>query len=169
MNFPSFVSFEVTDVEHGYPYAIAWSLPDGQYKSVLVKPEPEWLIDWEAGNLPIDAPSMQDVIDKGETVVDILKEWDLDFEDGEIYCQDPILAQYCFDLLFEAYDKECDFDIISEYDLYKHLDSFDVDDQRRWIMDTEGLSANLCEDVVRTMLFLNARLESSHQEEDEHE
>ena len=159
MNLPSFVSFEVTDVENGYPYAIAWSLPDGQYKTVLVKPEQEWLIDWEAGNLPTDAPSLQDVIDKGETVVDILKEWSVDFDNGEIYCQDPILAQYCFDLMFEAYDKECEYDIISEYNLYEKLDPLDVDDQRRWIMDTEGLSAIQCEDVVRAMVFLNARVE----------
>jgi hypothetical protein len=33
----------------------------------------------------------------------------------------------------------------------------DLDEQRRWIMDTEGLSATNCEDVVKTMIFLYAR------------
>lgn len=160
MNMPSFISFEMTDVENGYPYAIAWSLPDGQYKSVLVKPDDEWLIDWEAGQHSLDAPSLQDVLDKGESVPDILREWDNDFENGEVYCQDPLLAQYCFDLLFEAYGKECEYEIISEYDLYSNIDPLDLDDQRRWIMDTEGLSAFQCEDAVKAMIFLHSRIEN---------
>ncbi|MEJ2064689.1 MAG: hypothetical protein P8X74_15675 [Reinekea sp.] len=76
MNIPIFISFEVTDAETGYPYAIAWSLPNGQYKSVLVRPENDWLIDFETGNHNPDAPTMQDLLDQGQTVLDILKEWD---------------------------------------------------------------------------------------------
>jgi hypothetical protein len=161
MNFPTFISFEVTDVETGYPYAIAWSLPDGQYKSVLVRPEEDWLIDFENGNHNPDAPPLQDLLDKGESVLDILKEWDLDLESGEIYCQDPVLAQYCMDMMFEAYNRECDHDLISEYDCYDNIDSMDLDEQRRWIMDTEGLSASHCEDAVKAMIFLFARVEKA--------
>lgn len=157
MNIPTFIAFEVTDVENGYPYAIAWSLPDGQYKSVLVKPEDDWLIDYEMGQYNPDAPPLQDLLDKGESVLDILKEWDLDFENGELFCQDPVLAQYCLDLMFEAYNKDCDYDVISEYDCYDNIDNLDLDDQRRWIMDTEGLSAAHCEDAVKAMIFLYAR------------
>jgi hypothetical protein len=160
MNFPIFISFEVTDIETGYPYAISWSLPDGQLKSVLVRPEEDWLIDFENGNFNPDAPSLQDLLDKGESVLDILKEWDHDFDGSEIYCQDPILAQYCMELMFDAYNRECDFDLISEYDCYDNVDSLDLDDQRRWIMDTEGLSASNCEDSVRAMIFLYARVEN---------
>lgn len=160
MKLPTFIAFEMTDVESGYPYAIAWSLPDGQYKSVLVRPEEEWLIDFETGQYNADVPSLQDLLDKGETVLDILKEWDLDLEDGELFCQDPVSAQYCLDLMFEAYGKECEYDVISEYDCYDNIESWDLDDQRRWIMDTEGLSATNCEDVVRSMIFLFARTNS---------
>ncbi len=157
MNIPTFIAFEVTDVETGYPYAIAWSLPDGQYKSVLVRPEEDWLIDFEMGNYNPDAPSLQDLLDQGQTVLDILKEWDQDFEDGELFCQDPILAQFCLDMMFEAYSRECDLDVISEYDCFENVDQMDLDEQRRWIMDTEGLSATQCEDAVKTMIFLYAR------------
>ncbi len=159
MKFPTFISFEVTDVETGYPYAIAWSLPDGQYKSILVRPEDDWLIDFEMGQYNPDAPPLQDLLDKGESVLDILKEWDHDFDGSELYCQDPILAQYCMDLMYEAYGRECDFEFISEYDLYDNLNSLDLDDQRRWIMDTEGLSASHCEDAVKGMIFLFSRVE----------
>lgn len=161
MNFPIFISFEVTDADHGYPYAIAWSLPDGQYKSVLVKPEDEWLIDYETTNHNPDAPPLQDLLDQGESVLDILKEWGGDLESGEIYCQDPMLAQYCFDLMFEAYGKECEYDVISEYDCFDDLDNYELDDQRRWIMDTEGFNATNCEDYVKTMIFLFARIQES--------
>jgi len=162
MNIPSFISFEVTDIETGYPYAIAWSLPDGQYKSVLVRPEDDWLIDFEMGQFNPDAPALQDLLDKGQTVLDIIREWTQDFEEGggELYCQDPVLAQYCIDLMFEAYQKECEYEVISEYDCYDNVDNMDLDDQRRWIMDTEGLSASNCEDAVKTMIFLYSRTES---------
>ncbi|MEJ2045145.1 MAG: hypothetical protein P8X89_17910 [Reinekea sp.] len=160
MNIPIFISFEVTDAETGYPYAIAWSLPNGQYKSVLVRPENDWLIDFETGNHNPDAPTMQDLLDQGQTVLDILKEWDHDFEDSELFCQDPVLAQYCMDMMYEAYGRECDLELISEYDCFEELDHLELDDQRRWIMDTEGLSASNCEDAVKTMIFLFARINS---------
>jgi hypothetical protein len=159
MNIPTFIAFEVTDVETGYPYAIAWSLPDGQYKTVLVRPEEDWLIDFEMGQYSPDAPPLQDLLDKGESVKDILKEWQHDFERGELYCQDPILAQYCLDLMFNVLDKECEYEVVSEYDCYDKIDSFDIDDQRRWIMDTEGLNATQCEDMVRAMIYVYSRME----------
>lgn len=158
MALPTFICFEVTDVENGYPYAVAWSLPDGQYKSVLICPEDDWLIDFEHGTYSPDAPPLQDLLDKGESVLDILKEWDLDFVHGELYCADPILAQYCLDLMFDAYNRECEQDVLSEYDYFDTIDSLDLDDQRRWIMDTEGLSASNCEDVIKAMIFLHARI-----------
>lgn len=157
MSLPLFIAFEVTDVENGYPYAVAWSLPNGQYKSVLVKPEDDWLIDFEAGQFNPDAPPLQDLLDKGESVIDILKEWERDFEGDELFCQDPVLAQYCMDLMHEAFQRECEYDLIGEYDCYDDVDSFDLDEQRRWIMDTEGLSDHYCEDAIKTMIFLYTR------------
>ena len=157
MNIPTFIAFEVTDVEIGYPYAIAWSLPNGQYKSVLVKPEDEWLIDFEHGQYNPDAPPLQDLLDKGESVLDIVREWAIDFEHGELHCQDPILAQYCFDLIYDSLGKESEFDLMSEYDAFESIDHLELDDQKRWIMDTEGLSASNCEDEVKSMIFLYSR------------
>ncbi|TXR53359.1 hypothetical protein [Reinekea thalattae] len=159
MNIPTFIAFEMTDIESGYPYAVSWSLKDGQYKTVLIRPEEEWLIDFETAQFNSDTPSVQDLLDKGESVLDILKEWDLDLEDGELYCQDPISTQYCLDLMFEAYQKECEYDVISEYDCFDNIDSFDLDEQRRWIMDTEGLSATNSEDIIKASIFLYARTE----------
>ncbi len=165
MNIPTFIAFEVTDIETGYPYAVAWSLPDGQFKSVLIRPEEEWLIDFETSQYSADAPSLQDLLDKGESVLDILKEWDLDLVSPELYCQDPISTQYCLDLMFDAYDKECEYDVISEYDCHDNIDAMDLDEQRRWIMDTEGLDATNCEDTVKSMIFLFARTDNPDTEE----
>lgn len=158
MNLPQFLAFEVTDVESGYPYAAAWSLPDGQYKSVLIRPEEDWLIDFELGQFNPDAPALQDLLDKGESVLDILKEWAHDLECSELYCADPIITQYCLDLMHSAYESDCPQDVISEYELYEQEDTLDIDDQRRWIMDTEGLSATHCEDAVKAMIFVYARV-----------
>lgn len=163
MQIPTFIAFEVTDFENGYPYAVAWSLPDGQYKSVLIKPEDDWLIDFEMGQHNPDAPPLQDLLDQGQTVLEILKEWDLDFEDGELFCQEPVLAQYCLDLMAEAYNKENEWDVMSEYDCFENVDAMDLDDQRRWIMDTEGFSATNCEDVVKAAIFLFARVNLDEQ------
>ena len=160
MIIPSFIAFEVTNIENGYPYGIAWSLPDGQYKSVLVRPEDDWLIDYETGSYNPDAPALQDLLDQGQSVLDILREWEQDFDNGELFCQDPVLAQYCLDMMYDAYGRECDLDVIADYDCFDDIAQLDLDDQRRWIMDTEGLSASHCDDVVKTLIFLFARIYS---------
>ena len=38
------------------------------------------------------------------------------------------------------------------------IDPLDLDDQRRWIMDTEGLMAVQAEDSVRTFIHLYAQV-----------
>ncbi|MHA7879473.1 MAG: hypothetical protein ACX931_06770 [Saccharospirillum sp.] len=158
MELPIFLSFEVTDQEQGYPFAVAWSLPGGQYKSVLLKPEDDWLIDWESGNNSHGAPALQDLLERGETVLDVLKEWAEDFYGGEVYCEDPALAQYCLDMMYDAYGKDAPVEVIAATEAFEGVDSLDLDDQRRWIMDTEGLNAVGAEDVTRTWLHLYARV-----------
>lgn len=158
MELPTFLAFEVTDEDQGYPFAAAWSLPNGQYKSVLIQPEDEWLIDWESGQNAAGAPGLQDLRDRGETVLDILKEWGQDFDRGEVYCEDPALAQYCLDLMHDAYGKDMDIEVVPALAAFDDMDPFDVDDQRRWIMDTEGLTAVHAEDVTRTFIHLYARI-----------
>ncbi|MCH8531680.1 MAG: hypothetical protein LAT65_12590 [Saccharospirillum sp.] len=158
MDLPIFLAFEVTDQEQGYPYAVAWSLPNGLYKSVLLKPEDDWLIDWESGQNSHGAPALQDLLERGETVLDVLKEWGEDFDKGEVYSEDPALAQYCLDMMYDAYGKDVAVEVIPAVEAFEGYDAMDIDDQRRWIMDTEGLNAVGAEDVTRTLIHLYARV-----------
>lgn len=175
MQLPVFIAFEVTDEDQGYPYSVAWSLKNGQYKSVLLKPEDAWLIDWDSGQNAAGAPPLQDLLDRGETVLDVLKEWAEDLNDGEVYCEDPALVEYCLDMMYDAYDKEVAAEVVPVSELFTDIDPLDLDDQRRWIMDTEGLMAVQAEDSVRTFIHLYAQVhglepepaddESDHEEE----
>lgn len=158
MHLPVFLAFEVTDEDQGYPYSVAWSLNNGQYKSVLLKPEDAWLIDWDSGQNAAGAPPLQDLLDRGETVLDVIKEWAEDFSDGEVYSEDPALAEYCLDMMYDAYDKEVMAEVIPIRELFSDVDPTDLDDQRRWIMDTEGLMAVQAEDTVRTFIHLYAQV-----------
>lgn len=158
MHLPVFLAFEVTDEDQGYPYSVAWSLNNGQYKSVLLKPEDAWLIDWDSGQNAAGAPPLQDLLDRGETVLDVIKEWAEDFSDGEVYSEDPALAEYCLDMMYDAYDKEVMAEVIPVRELFSDVDPMDLDDQRRWIMDTEGLMAVQAEDTVRTFIHLYAQV-----------
>ncbi|GGX65386.1 hypothetical protein [Saccharospirillum salsuginis] len=158
MELPIFLAFEVTDEDQGYPFAVAWSLPEGQYKSVLIKPEDEWLIDWESGQNAAGAPSVQDLKERGETVLDILKEWAEDFRHEEIYCEDPALAQFCLDMMYDAYGKELTAEVVPATAAFEEVDPFDLDDQRRVIMETEELTAVHAEDIARTYIHLYARI-----------
>ncbi|HET8902506.1 MAG TPA: hypothetical protein VFN16_00765 [Saccharospirillum sp.] len=158
MHLPVFLAFEVTDEDQGYPYSVAWSLNNGQYKSVLLKPEDAWLIDWDSGQNAAGAPPLQDLLDRGETVLDVIKEWAEDFSDGEVYSEDPALAEYCLDMMYDAYDKEVMAEVIPVRELFSDVDPMDLDDQRRWIMETEGLMAVQAEDTVRTFIHLYAQV-----------
>lgn len=158
MHLPVFLAFEVTDEDQGYPYAVAWSLNNGQYKSVLLKPEDAWLIDWDSGQNAAGAPPLQDLLDRGETVLDVIKEWAEDFNDGEVYSEDPALAEYCLNMMYDAYDKEVMAEVIPVRELFDDVDPMDLDDQRRWIMDTEGLMAVQAEDTVRAFIHLYAQV-----------
>lgn len=164
MDLPNFLAFEVTDHEQGYPYAVAWSLSDGQYKSVLLKPEDDWLIDWESGQNSHGAPALQDLMERGVTVLDVLKEWSEDFYKGEVYSEDPALAQYCLDMMYDAYGKDVAVEVIPASEAFEGHDPMDIDDQRRWIMDTEGLNAVGAEDVTRTLIHLYARVHGISEE-----
>lgn len=158
MELPIFLAFEVTDEDQGYPFSVAWSLPNGQYKAVLMKPEEEWLIDWESGQHAAGAPSVQDLQERGESVLDILKEWAEDFSHEEVYCEDPALAQYCLDMMYDAYDKELSVEVVPASAAFEDVDPFDLDEQRRLIMETEGLTAVHAEDIARTYIHLYARV-----------
>lgn len=158
MQLPSFLAFEVTDEDQGYPYAVAWTLPSGQYKAVLIQPEDDWLIDWDSGQYAAGAPSLDDLRERGESVLDVLKEWATDFDQGEVYCEDPALAQYCLDLMHDAYGKELAVEVIPALAAFEDFDPLDVDEQRRWIMATEDLTAIHAEDVARTYVHLYARI-----------
>lgn len=158
MHLPSFLAFEVTDEQQGYPYAVAWTLPSGQYKAVLLQPEDDWLIDWDNGQLSAGAPPLEDLRERGETVLDVLKEWAGDFEQGEVYCEDPALAQYCLDLMHDAYGRELSVEVVPAAAAFEDFDPLDVEDQRRFIMETEDLTAIHAEDVARTFLHLYARV-----------
>lgn len=166
MHLPVFLAFEVTDEDQGYPYAVAWSLNNGQYKSVLLKPEDAWLIDWDSGQNAAGAPPLQDLLDRGETVLDVIKEWAEDFHSGEVHCEDPALAEYCLDMMYDAYDKEVAVEIVPVSEIFDDIDAMDLDDQRRWIMDTEGLMAVQAEDNVRTFIHLYAQVHGIEQEQD---
>ncbi len=158
MELPIFLAFEVTDEDQGYPYSVAWSLPDGQYKAVLLKPEDDWLIDWESGQNSAGAPPLQDLLERGESVLDVLKEWAEDFNQSEVYCEDPALAQYCLDMMYDAYGKELPVEVVPASAAFEDEDPFDLDEQRRFIMETEGLTAVHAEDVARTYIHLYARV-----------
>ncbi|MEX2321427.1 MAG: hypothetical protein WD668_08720 [Saccharospirillum sp.] len=169
MHLPVFIAFEVTDEDQGYPYSVAWSLNNGQYKSVLLKPEDAWLIDWDSGQNAAGAPPLQDLLDRGETVLDVIKEWAEDLNDGEVYSEDPALAEYCFNMMYDAYDKEVAAEIIPVNELFTDIDPMDLDDQRRWIMDTEGLMAVQAEDAVRTFIHLYAQVNGIEPEPEDDE
>lgn len=158
MKIPQYVAFELTDVEEGYPYAVAWSLADGQYKSVLIQPEDDWLIDYVSADTTFVFPGVQQLKDQGKTVVDIIKEWQFDFADNEIYCQDPLSSQYCLELMYQACNREFEFDVVSEYQCFANISALDFDEQRRWIMATEQLNPLYCEDAVRCFIFLAASI-----------
>ncbi len=145
LNHPVFMTFEATGYEeYSYPYALGWTLDDGRYKSVLIKPEDTWL-EWNPSDSERDR---QDLFDLGESALDVIKELDLDSDSGIIYVEDVDAANLWLSQLFNAYSREIPFEIEPLFQLFPTLSREDFDEERRFLIESNNFSQVSAEDQV---------------------
>lgn len=151
MNHPAFMTIEASGyTESSYPIALSWILLDGSYKSVFIKPEESWQ-EWDAGIESTIGKSQKDLLDMGESAVDVIQELDLDIEQGIIYVEDMSMMEIWLGALFDSMDRDIPFEIRSIFELFPQLDQDAFDEERRFLVESNNMSMNSSEDQILVM------------------
>lgn len=130
-----------------YLIALSWILLDGSYKSVFVRPEDHWT-EWDAGLTSSSGKTRQDLIDRGESALDIINEMELDVETGIIYVEDVEMAEVWLENLFDAYQRDIPFEIRSIFEVLPSLDADAFDEERRFLIDSNNMNFTSSEDQI---------------------
>ncbi|MDP4548856.1 MAG: hypothetical protein ABJM19_15700 [Marinobacter sp.] len=151
MSIPRFLDIEYCQTDDAlFPTAIAWSLEDGQMKSVVIAPDEAWIP--EGADLgDIDLFYLEE---QGVPVLELVRELHEDLPGQTVYVDgmdpDEILA----DLIFEAVKQEAPFEIAPIAELVTDLDAGTLEDRRRELMFEEGLEPQLPENGVYALLLI---------------
>lgn len=154
MSLPLFLDIEVSSPEEEqYPIAIAWSLPDGQLKSVLVSPDDDWE-PWDNADADTD---VQYLMDQGMSGLDVIREMNQDLSGQTVFVDGLDDDEALIDKLFETFGDDPDFEIAPLTSLLP--EPFEsLLDQRRQLAENHELDLNAAEDSVRSMLFLYSEI-----------
>lgn len=151
MNHPVFMTFEPSGYdEYSYPIAMAWTLHDGCYKGIYIKPEDHWR-DWDASTASLIGKTREELIQLGESGLDVIRELDLDVEQGIVYVEDLESAETWLTTLYESFGRDIPFSLRSWFDLFPTLSRDAFDEERRFLMESNNLSLTSAEDQILVM------------------
>ncbi|HLV76363.1 MAG TPA: hypothetical protein VKY53_00350 [Marinobacter sp.] len=151
MSIPRFLDIEYCQTDDAlFPTAIAWSLADGQMKTVVIAPEQAWLPD--DGDL--GDTDLLYLEEQGVPLLELVQELHQDLPDQTVFVDGMDPDEILIDLIFSAVDQEAPFEIAPVSELISNLDSVTLEDRRRQLMFEEGLEPQLPENGVYALLLL---------------
>ncbi len=148
---PRFLDIEYCQTEDSlFPIAMAWSVEQGQMKTVVIAPDDEWLP--EDGDLgDVDLRYLEE---QGVPLIEIVQELHQDLPDQTVYVDGLDPDEILIDRLFSAVASEPPFEIAGIESLITSLSREELDDRRRQILADEGLEPQLPENGVYAMLLI---------------
>ncbi|MFV8570836.1 hypothetical protein ACNQ6O_06450 [Marinobacter sp. SBS5] len=151
MSIPRFLDIEYCQTDDAlFPTAIAWSLEDGQMKSVVIAPDEAWVPDGaDLGDIDLFYLEEQ-----GVPILELVRELHEDLPGQTIYVDGMDPDEILVDLIFEAVKQEAPFEIAPIADLVTDLDTGTLEDRRRELMFEEGLEPQLPENGVYALLLI---------------
>lgn len=151
MSIPRFLDIEYCQTDDAlFPTAIAWSLANGQMKTVVIAPEDDWLP--EDGDL--GDTDLRYLEEQGVPLLEIARELHEDLPDQTVYVDGLDPDEVLVDLMFSAIGHEPPFEIAPIGDLISGIDSESLEDRRRQLLFDEGLEPRLPENGVYALLLL---------------
>lgn len=161
-NFPTLLSLECTgEPEHPIILSLAWTLANGQYKAVYVKPSNAWQEELFELGTGFDL-SLQDLNELGQTDLEIVRELQQDIAGDRLYTQDAKLAQAAMERLFAAVETEFAYECTPLVTLFSPWTLAEFEDQRRDVMDELGLHLANAEDELLIHRALYAQQRQPH-------
>ena len=162
MQFPHLLTLDVLATEQGLiPTAIAWTLRDGQYKSVFIRPEDQWLEELyqQASSMDI---SPEHLLEQGQSALDIARELEHDLEQGELYCQDPDSIEQALEAIFAAAGQDNACQCLPWLELFHGWTADELAERQRDQVDLLGLSMATAEEQLLVMRSLWAHENEPH-------
>lgn len=151
-----FLDIEFSDSgNHLFPIAIAWSLPDGRIKTVVVAPEDDWL----PGDPDLLTVNLRYQQEQGVQTLDILRELNDDLGDCTVYVDGIDPDEILIDMMFETFRIEPAFELAPFTDLAPDAPIEWLEDRRREIAFEHELAPELVESTVYAMLLLAQELD----------
>ncbi|MGC8121883.1 hypothetical protein [Marinobacter sp. VGCF2001] len=151
MSLPQFLDIEYCQTDDAlFPTAMAWSLPEGQMKTVVIAPEDAWLP--EDGDLgDVDLMYLEE---QGVPVIELVRELHEDLSDQTVFVDGLDPDEVLVDLIFSAVRHEPPFEVAPISELITALDSEALEDRRHQLLVDEGLEPQLPENGVYALLLL---------------
>lgn len=148
---PRFLDIEYCQTDDAlFPVAMAWSLDDGQMKTVVIAPADEWLPeDGDLGDFDLHYLEEQ-----GVPLLELVHELHQDLPDQTVYVDGLDPDEILVDLIFGAMNQEAPFEIAPITELITGLDSDVLEDRRRELLFEESLEPQLPENGVYALLLM---------------
>lgn len=151
MPVPRFLDIEYCQTDDAlFPTAMAWSLEDGQMKTVVIAPSDDWLSD-DSDLGDVDLFYLEE---QGVPLIELARELHQDLPDQTVYVDGLDPDEILIDLIFTAVGQEAPFEIAPVSELITGLDRDTLEDRRRQLLFEESLEPQLPENGVYALLLL---------------
>lgn len=148
---PQFIDIESSSYdEDSFPTCIAWSLPDGQIKNVLIMPDD----DWNPQDCPLPEETLQHLYDHGVSGIDIIRELNSDLDGKPAYVDGVDYDEDLLNKLYETFDEEPTFELTPMTSLFTHQDLESIMDSKKSIIQENDLDTQHAEQNVLSLLIL---------------
>lgn len=152
MEYPIIMALDGSSYEdRAFPIAAAWSLPNGEIKSTLIRPDEDW---WDPdSNYQHDFDLDEETLHtQGLSAIQVAKEMETDIQDGQVFCLDPDMNDQLAVRLFDAIRAEPNFESYTTQELLPDFDAELLLEQLNAYSIQLGLDLNSCENRVRVLL-----------------
>lgn len=148
---PRFLDIEYCQTDDAlFPVAMAWSVENGQMKTVVIAPDDSWIPeDSELGDVDLHYLEEQ-----GVPLIEIVHELHQDLPDQTVYVDGMDPDEVLIDMIFDAVGDEPPFEIVGIESLITSLTREQLDDRRRQLLADEGLQPTLPENGVYALLLI---------------
>ncbi len=148
---PQFLDIESSSYdEDSFPICIAWSLPDGQIKNVLVMPDEDW--NPQGSHLPYE--TLQHLYDHGVSGIDIIREMNDDLDGKPVYIDGTDYDAELLEKLCDTFDEEPTFELTPITSLITNKKFEEILDSKNVIMQENNLNTKHAEHNVLSLLIM---------------
>lgn len=119
---PCFADFEATGLSpNSHPIEIAWSVPSGDIRSYLIKPDEDWFGHWDPAAEAVHGIPREDLFHHGRPATEICAQMNADLSGQLLHFDGDLLDRNWLNQLFDAAEMQPTFQFADFYALLASL------------------------------------------------